>query len=94
MEMSDEELQDSRTVKHKTKDSVFSKLFKERKNLLVLYKDLHPDDMMITIDDIKPDTLTSVIINDLLNDLGFIVTKNEVKKSFCFLRHKVNGQKI
>lgn len=29
--MSDEELQDNRTVKHKTKDSVFSKLFKERK---------------------------------------------------------------
>ncbi len=78
--MSDEELQDNRTVKHKTKDSVFSKLFKERKNLLVLYKDLHPDDMMITIDNIEPDTLTSVIINDLLNDLGFRVIKGKNEK--------------
>ena len=66
--------QDSRTVKKKAKDSVFSKLFEKRENLLTLYRDLHPDDITVTINDIEPDTLTSVVINDLLNDLGFIVT--------------------
>jgi len=58
--------QDSRTVKKKAKDSVFSKLFEKRENLLTLYRDLHPDDITVTINDIEPDTLTSVVINDLL----------------------------
>ena len=72
--------QDKRTVKKKAKDSVFSKLFEQRENLLTLYKDLHPEDSTVTIDDIEPDTLTSVVINDLLNDLGFIVTKDNEGK--------------
>ena len=71
---------DNRTVKKKAKDSVFSKLFEQRENLLTLYKDLHPEDNTVTIDDIEPDTLTSVVINDLLNDLGFIVTKDDEGK--------------
>ena len=76
----EDNLQDTRTVNRKAKDSVFSKLFEDKENLLILYKDLHPDDNMVTVDNIEPDTLTSIIINNLLNDLGFRVVQGNNEK--------------
>ena len=51
--MADEELHDNRTVKYNTKDSVFTKLFRIEVNLLRLYKELHPEDMTTTLEDIQ-----------------------------------------
>ena len=78
--MPETELTDSRTTKHKTKDSVFSRLFTDPKNILQLYKDLHPEDTSTTVDDIQPETLETVLVNDIYNDLGFIVKDNENPK--------------
>lgn len=66
-------MNDNRTVKHKTKDSVFTKLFEDMNNILSLYKELHPEDTAVTIDDIQLETLETVLVNDIYNDLGFIV---------------------
>ena len=71
--MADVELTDDRTVKHKTKDSVFLCLFRDPENILELYKSLHPEDTETTVDDICIETLETIFINDRYNDLGFIV---------------------
>ena len=71
--MADVELTDDRTVKHKTKDSVFLCLFRDPENILELYKSLHPEDTETTVDDICLETLETIFINDRYNDLGFIV---------------------
>ena len=64
------------TVKRKSKDSVFTKLFSDIENVLELYKELHPEDKTVTKDDITLQTLSTVLINDIFNDLGFIVNEN------------------
>ena len=38
-----------------------------------MYKELHPEATDVTIDDITIDTLQSIIVNTLYNDLGFLV---------------------
>ena len=78
--MADEELKDDRTIKHKTKDSVFSRLFSQPENILELYKELHPEDTETTVEDIQLETLETVFINDIYNDLGFIVKHGEKSK--------------
>ena len=78
--MENEELNDVRTTKHKTKDSVFSRLFSDPENILELYKELHPEDTETTVDDISLETLETVFINDIYNDLGFIVKHGEKSK--------------
>lgn len=60
-------------TKRKSKDSVFINLFEDTKNVLRLYKELHPEDTQITVDDIHIQTIKSVLVNTLYNDLGFIV---------------------
>ena len=50
--MADTELKDDRTIKHKTKDGVFSRLFSQPENILELYRQLHPEDTVTTVDDI------------------------------------------
>ncbi|MCM1508104.1 MAG: hypothetical protein NC177_13375 [Ruminococcus flavefaciens] len=60
-------------TKHKLKDSVFVDLFENAENVLRLYKELHPEDENVTVDDIKIQTIKSVLVNTLYNDLGFIV---------------------
>lgn len=56
------------------KDSVFTDLFGDTKNILQLYKALHPDDdENITIDDLNNITLHNVVTNGIYNDLGFLV---------------------
>ena len=38
-----------------------------------MYKELHPEDEQVTVDDIQIQTIKSVLVNTLYNDLGFIV---------------------
>ena len=66
---------DNTTVKHTAKDSVFKDLFSKPENVLDLYKVLHPEDSSVTADDIQISTLKSIIVNHLINDLGFFVNK-------------------
>ncbi len=80
-----DDLQESRTVKYKTKDSVFTKLFRIEINLLRLYKELHPEDTTTTTKDIQLKTLTTILINDILNDLGFIVKCGDTAKYIILL---------
>lgn len=60
-------------VKRKTKDSVFVDLFKDKKNLLQLYKTLHPEDTEATEDSLTDVTIKNILTDNLYNDLGFIV---------------------
>ena len=75
--MTGAELEDDRTTRYKTKDSVFSRLFSQPENILELYRELHPEDSKTTVDDIQLETLQTVFINDIYNDLGFIVNDGE-----------------
>lgn len=60
-------------TKRKSKDSVFVDLFENEENVLQLYKELHPEDTQVTIEDIQIQTIKSVLVNTLYNDLGFLV---------------------
>ena len=51
--MSEILFQDGRTTKHKAKDSVFTALFKDVNNVFRLYRELHPEDTVTTVDDIE-----------------------------------------
>ncbi len=66
-------------IKHKVYDSVFSDLFSDKKYLIELYKALSQDDEAsnITAEDINLLEINKVFINDLYNDLSFVV-KNEL----------------
>ena len=57
----------------KVKDSVFSDLFGNKHNLLLLYRVLHPEDTDATEDDIRDVTIKNVLVKNLYNDLGFTV---------------------
>lgn len=61
------------TTKRKSKDSVFVKLFEDKRYVRRLYTELHPEDADISLDDIHVDTLHSFMLNTLYNDLGFVV---------------------
>lgn len=74
--MSDILSEDNRTTNAKTKDSVFTMLFKDVNNVYRLYKELHTEDTTTTVDDIQIDTLETILINDIRNDLGFLVNHN------------------
>ena len=67
-------------VKQNVKDSVFVKLFGEKKYLLQLYRELHPEDTEVTEKDIKTQSLQTTFVNTLYNDLGFTVEKNGVSR--------------
>ena len=60
------------TTKWKSKDSVFVNLFEDVDNVLALYKALHPEDTTVTAKDIDIQTIKSVLVNTVFNDLGFI----------------------
>ena len=68
--------EDNRTTNAKTKDSVFTTLFKDVNNVYRLYKELHAEDTVTTVADIQIDTLETILINDIHNDLGFLVNNN------------------
>ena len=59
--------------KRNTKDSVFCDLFEDPKYLLQLYQSLHPEDTEVTVDQISNVTLKNVLLDQMYNDLGFVV---------------------
>ena len=61
------------SLKRQSKNSVFVNFFKDEKNVLRMYQELHPEATDVTVEDIVIDTLESVIVNTLYNDLGFRV---------------------
>ena len=68
------------SLNRQSKNSVFVNFFKDKKNILRMYQELHPDAKDITVDDITVDTLESMIVNTLYSDLGF-----RVKDKYIFL---------
>lgn len=60
-------------VKWTVQDSVFTNLFADKKNLIQLYRALHPEDVTTTEDDILIVTIHNVLTNGQYNDLGFLV---------------------
>ena len=61
------------TPKRKIKDSVFTDLFRDKKYLIQLYRVLHPEDKVVTENDIADVTLKHVLVDADYNDLGFSV---------------------
>ncbi|MCM1427719.1 MAG: hypothetical protein NC118_14050 [Eubacterium sp.] len=59
-------------AKRTAKNSVFLDLFKDKKNLLALYKTLHPEDTKATENSLTDVTIENVLTDNLYNDLGFI----------------------
>ena len=66
-------MSEEKEVNRKSKDSLFVNFFSYKENVLQLYKDFHPEDEDVTEDDIEIRTLTTVLANNIYNDLGFIV---------------------
>lgn len=60
-------------AKKTVKDSVFCDLFEQPKYLLQLYKALHPEDTEVTESQIGGVTIRNVFLDQLYNDLGFMV---------------------
>ena len=60
-------------AKRTTKNSVFLDLFQDKKNLLKLYKTLHPEDTEATEDTLDIVTIDNVLTDNLYNDLGIMV---------------------
>ena len=68
-----EETESVNFVKHIIKATVFSDLFYNPKYLMELYQTLHPEDKVTTERDLKNVTIRNVLVNDIVNDLGFRV---------------------
>lgn len=60
-------------AKQKIYDSVFVHLFSDPENQLKAYQSLHPEDTTSTVDDIRDVTLGAVLLNQMYNDLGFVI---------------------
>lgn len=58
-------------ARHTIKDSVFSNLFRDKRYLVQLYKELHPEDAEVTEEELKDITIKNVLTDHLYNDLGF-----------------------
>ena len=65
-------------AKRTTKNSVFLDLFQDKKNLLKLYKTLHPEDTEATEDTLDIVTIDNVLTDNSYNDLGIMVGKNKL----------------
>lgn len=57
---------------------MFLDLFQEKKNLLKLYKTLHPEDTDATEDTLDIVTIDNVLTDNLYNDLGIMVGNNRL----------------
>lgn len=68
-----EQREQKRIARRKIKDTVFSKLFEDYDNLLLLYKALYPEDSDVTTDDLHEVHLENMLLNGLYNDLSFTV---------------------
>ena len=65
-------------AKRTAKNSVFLDLFQDKKNLLKLYKTLHPEDTDATEDILDIVTIDNVLTDNLYNDLGIMVGNNRL----------------
>ncbi len=65
-------------VKRTAKNSVFLDLFQDKKNLLKLYRTLHPEDPDATEDALEIVTIENVLTDNLYNDLGVMVGNNKL----------------
>ena len=65
--------EDRHFIKLKVRDSVFGDLFHDKRYLLQLYQTLHPEDTTVSEDDFTDVTIRNVLVNDLYNDLGFML---------------------
>lgn len=61
------------TAKRTIKDSVFTDLFQDKKYLIQLYQTLHPEDTAVTEADLTDITINNVLMDNIYNDLGFLV---------------------
>lgn len=61
------------TTKRESKNSVFVSLFEDKQYVFQLYKELHPEDTTVTMQDVIVRTIESVLVNTIYNDLGFLV---------------------
>ncbi len=59
--------------KGSVKDGVFTDLFSDRRNLLKLYRCLHPEDTATTEDALEYVTVETVVTDSVYNDLAFLV---------------------
>ncbi len=66
------------TAKRTAKNSVFLDLFQDKKNLLKLYKTLHPEDTDATEDTLHIVTIDNVLTDNLYNDLGIMAGNNRL----------------
>jgi len=66
-------------AKQAAKDSVFRDLFGNPKYLFQLYQALHPEDINTTEDEIGTVTIKNVLLNQMYNDLGFTVGKENLR---------------
>lgn len=64
------------TVNRRSKDSLFVDIFSDISYVFRLYKDLHPEDTDVTAEDINIQTIKSVLVNTMYNDLGFLSGTN------------------
>lgn len=71
--MAEEQKEQKHFARRKIKDTVFSKLFEDYNNLLLLYKALHPEDTDVTVNDLQEVLLENVLLDGLYNDLSFTV---------------------
>ena len=65
-------------AKRTAKNSVFLDLFQDKKNLLELYKTLHPEDTDATEDTLDIVTIDNVLTDNPYNDLGIMVGSNRL----------------
>lgn len=65
-------------AKRTAKNSVFLDLFQDKKNLLKLYRTLHPEDKDATEDTLDIVTIDNVLTDNLYNDLGIMVGNNKL----------------
>lgn len=62
-------------LNREVKNSVFLDMFSRKEYLIQLYRDLHPEDLGITEDEIRIVTIQNVLTNKPYNDLGFMARK-------------------
>jgi len=65
-------------AKRTAKNSVFLDIFQDKKNLLKLYKTMHPEDTEATDDTLDIVTIDNVLTDNLYNDLGIMVGNNRL----------------
>lgn len=65
-------------VKRNIKDSVFTNLFQNTKYIVQLYQALHPEAENVSEDMIEIVTLKNILIDNIYNDLGFMIDKKLV----------------